>query len=311
MLKPIFVVLSCLLFVTLFAQRPYTRTFLDSSGKLIDEITVPGIPIDQRGPSPVATPSRNAVMLTDVPAFDWSYGCSATSAAMMAGYYDRRTYPNMYTGPANGGICPLNNSVWGEGECTLSATHMGYDNLLTAGHVNRFWTGYGNSGNDPYGTSNPTGTYGGCTTDYMGTNQDWWNNSDGSTTFYNYTDGSILYDYSGSETSTPRKRDGNHGLRLFFESRGYTVTSNYNQYILGYDGNTAVFTVASDKHCIDLGIPVFIHVVGHTMLGVGYESTNNTIYLHDTWDYSVHSMTWGGSYSGMAQTSVSVINLAP
>ena len=27
-------------------------------------------------------------VLTKVPAFDWSYGCSATSAAMMMGYYD-------------------------------------------------------------------------------------------------------------------------------------------------------------------------------------------------------------------------------
>jgi hypothetical protein len=27
-------------------------------------------------------------VLSDVPAFDWSYGCSATSAAMLFGYYD-------------------------------------------------------------------------------------------------------------------------------------------------------------------------------------------------------------------------------
>jgi hypothetical protein len=27
-------------------------------------------------------------ILSDVPAFDWSYGCSATSAAMLFGYYD-------------------------------------------------------------------------------------------------------------------------------------------------------------------------------------------------------------------------------
>ena len=33
--------------------------------------------------------------LTGVPAFDWSYGCSATSAAMLFGYYDRTGYSNM------------------------------------------------------------------------------------------------------------------------------------------------------------------------------------------------------------------------
>ncbi len=38
-----------------------------------------------------------------VPAFDWSFGCSATSASMIAAYYDRNGYPKMYTGPTNGG----------------------------------------------------------------------------------------------------------------------------------------------------------------------------------------------------------------
>jgi hypothetical protein len=34
-------------------------------------------------------------ILPDVPAFGWSFGCSATSGAMIAGYYDRNGYPNM------------------------------------------------------------------------------------------------------------------------------------------------------------------------------------------------------------------------
>ena len=46
-----------------------------------------------------------------VPAFDWVFGCSSVSGAMIAGYYDRNGYPNMYTGPANSGVMPLNNST--------------------------------------------------------------------------------------------------------------------------------------------------------------------------------------------------------
>jgi hypothetical protein len=47
------------------------------------------------------------------------------------------------------------------------------------------------------------------------------------------------------------------------------------------------------------------------MTGVGYNTDNNTVYLYDTWDYDLHSMTWGGSYSDMDQYGVTVIHLAP
>lgn len=291
------------------AKRSLLRSFTDKTGKQIDERYVPDTPVHLRNPGPVVQRNRSSVVLNEVPAFDWCYGCSATSAAMMAGYYDRQYYPNAYAGPANGGVCPLTNSVWGAGESPLSATHQGYDGLATAGHVNRFWVASGNSGNDPYGSGNPQSTYANCTADYMGTNQDYWNNEDGGTTFYSYTDGSPLYNYSACESENPRKRDGIRGLRLFFESRGYSVTTNYNQYIQGYDGNSQGYTLANYQTSINSGIPVLIQIAGHTMLGIGYESGTSTIYVHDTWDYQMHSMTWGGSYSGMQHYGVAVIQL--
>jgi hypothetical protein len=60
---------------------------------------------------------------------------------------------------------------------------------------------------------------------------------------------------------------------------------------------------------IDAGYPVMIHVLGHTMVGVGYDTIGNTVYLHDTWDYNTHSMTWGGSYQDMEMDSVSIVHL--
>ena len=42
----------------------------------------------------------------------WELGCSATSAGDIAAIYDREEYPNIYTGPANGGVMPLDNSSW-------------------------------------------------------------------------------------------------------------------------------------------------------------------------------------------------------
>lgn len=309
MYKSIAVLFAILALTPLAAGNQAITTVPGPDGRLIDRIVVPGIPAEQRIPGPVASPSRNAVMLSGVPAFDWSYGCSATSAAMIAGYYDRGVYSCLYTGPVDGGTMPLDNSIWGSGECPLSATHQYYDGRWEPGHVDRFWTN--NSGDDPYGAGDPTPTYGGCTADYMGTNQQWWGCSDGATTFAYYVDGSPLHDPADGSDGPPYFRDGIHGLRLFFESRGYSVGSNFNQYIQGWDGNTSGYTLQQYQASIAAGIPVMIQIEGHSMVGVGYESGTNTIYVHNTWDYELHSMEWGGVYSGMAHYGVGVIALDP
>ncbi len=282
--------------------------------------TVVGVVVPYITPrkEPIAYPTRSAVMLSNVPAFSWCFGCSATSAAMAAGYYDNNGYPNMYTGPTNGGVCPLDNSSWpdvvisGEtrDQCPLSATHDGLDGRTTRGHVDDYWIVSDNAGPDPWIANGWTQhSWESCTADYMGTSQSTYENVDGGTTFYFSPNGSPLYDYTGCE---PGRIDGCHGLREFFESRGYDVVNNYSQRIYGYNGNTQGFTLSQYRAEIDEGRAVLIHVVGHTMLGVGYESgSSDIIYLHNTWDYSLHSMSWGGSYSGMQHSGMTVVELAP
>jgi PKD repeat protein len=142
----------------------------------------------------------------------------------------------------------------------------------------------------------------------MGTNQSALSCSDGATTFYCYTNGTPLYNYTGCE---PGQIDGCHGLRDFYESRGYGVVQNYSQYIYGYNGNTIGFTFEQYMQEIDAGRPVLIQVTGHTMLGYGYDEAGTLVYLHDTWDYDSHTMTWGGSYSGLAHYGVCVVQLEP
>jgi hypothetical protein len=262
-------------------------------------------------------------ILTDVPAFEWSYGCSATSAAMMAGYYDRNGYSNMYAGPGGtpAGLCPLDNSEWGagiggsDGECPLSATHLGKDGLAVRGHVDDYWVSYASAADDPWIGNWAEHTYADCTGDFMKTNQSSYENTDGETHFIFYTDGSPIY-YADLDAilyglGTYADYDGGCGLQDFFESRGYTVTTMYNQYIYGYDGNTQGFTFDDFKDEIDAGRPVLIHIVGHTMLGYGYSDAGETIYIHDTWDYNAHTMTWGGSYYGSPQVGVTAIGLDP
>ena len=306
----IFVVLSLLLISNQVSakidSKYFIETITDRNGDQVDKIIVPGTP-PENFRAPIALPSRTAVILSNVPAFDWSYGCSATSAAMMAGYYDNTGYGDMYTGSINGGVCPMTNIVtgWGSGECTLSATHQGYDGLTTRGHVDDYWVEANSSSPDPYIGNWSAHRNADCTADYMGTNQSTLGNIDGATTFYFATDGSPQVDYSACE---PSEKDGCHGLRQFFESRGYTVTNNYSQYI-AEQGLTYGFSFEQYMAEIDAGRPVLIQVEGHTMLGYGYDVNGNYVYLHDTWDNSSHTMTWGGSYSGMNHYGVGVFEL--
>jgi hypothetical protein len=308
---------------------PYMKVITDKDGnELLMTITPVKPPAIKMAAAEVMDVHIAGVLnvLSNVPAFNWSYGCSATSASMLFGYYDRHGYGNMYAGPANGGVCPLNNSTWGSGECPINASHQGVDGRTDKGHVDDYWEAYGEPDplpadpttySDPWVSNWPEHTAD-CAGDYMGTNQ--WkyfgkfgnDNTDGSTLFFYYTDGSPTYnaDLTGLE---PVYRDGLHGMTLFAESLGYTVLTSYNQLIPNAPGwgNTNGFTFADYMAEIDAGSPVLIQVDGHTMLGYGYNAATSQVYIHDTWDYNNHVMTWGGSYAGMAQIGVTVLHLAP
>ncbi|MCX6924795.1 MAG: hypothetical protein NT154_16515, partial [Verrucomicrobia bacterium] len=303
-----------------FAQNPYLVRTFQENGRLIDQVSVPSRPpnvlVEPAVSVPVPKPAAGINTLSSVPAFTWCYGCSATSAGMMMGYYDNHGYPNMYTGPANGGVCPMNNvTYWGStawpsvtcGECPFIASHIGIDGRAGRGHVEDYWIDYLNAGPDPYIVNGWTEHSPDCTADFMGTSQAKYSGSvDGSTWFFYYNDGSALCDYTGQDATY---RDGCHGLKLFVNSRGYTVTANCSQYRYGYNGNTLGFTYSQFQAEIDAGRPVLIQLEGHTMLGFGYNDTGNLVYVHDTWDHSDHSMTWGGSYGDMLHFGVTVLRL--
>ena len=275
--------------------------------------------------------SASAIILNDVPTSEWTYGCTATSAGMLFGYYDRTGYPNMYTGPTNGGVCPLTDLGQGEptnpgypipGACYIIATENGLDGISSNAHVDDYWISYSSAGPDPWEGNWPEHTWGLCTADFLGTNQWKWDyssfpgtdgtkdsNIDGATTIWTYSDGSKLYDWCPGATYGIPTTSCCHGMRLFAESRGYSVEANYNQ--LTDNQNSNGFTFAEFQSEIDAGRPVLIHLVGHTMVGMGYDAATSSIYIHDTWDNSIHSMTWGGSYADMDLYAVTVIHLAP
>ncbi len=257
--------------------------------------------------------------LTGVPAFDWSYGCLPTATAMVVGYYDRLTYPNLYTGPSagttvvgpltvDGGVCPLNNSAWGIGECPLAATHQGIDGRAIRGHVDDYYITNQSPDPDPYITYGwPEHAWGDCTADFMGSSQSEHNNLDGDTQIILDGMGFKVENYTAQE---PDLIDGAMGWKRFIQSRGYTVTHAYNQLIEGV-GKVTGFTWDQYKAEIDAGRPVILEAGPHALVGYGYNDTGKICYIHDTWDYFDHQIAWGGVYATGTHVSVTVLELAP
>ena len=176
--------------------------------------------------------------------------------------------------------------------CPLTASKNGLDGRTTRGSIDDYWTKYGHTGSDPYLTQGVNQhAWGSAIGDYMKTSQSTYENTDGSTTFYNFLNQAKPLTCTAMESYGISSADGTYGRKLFYEARGYTVTTCYNQ--LTDNSITGGFSFAQYMAEIDAGRPVMLNLEGHTIVGVGYNSSTNLVYLHDTWDNSIHTMTWG------------------
>ena len=249
-----------------------------------------------------------------VPAYRWSFGCSPTSGSMIAAYYDRNGFPDIYTGDTNSGVMPMDNSVWSfwVSGCSqvryqnpLSASRQGLDGKATEGHVDDYWTCLNSTADDPYlGPPGWPEHAFDSIADFMYSSRSDLGVPDGATSFHSWSNADPLFCSTIEGWGT---NDGALGLKEFYEHRGYSVSDCYTQKTDNqYSGG---FSFEDFKAEIDAGHPVMLHVEGHTMVGVGY-ADSNTVYLHDTWDYDTHSMSWGGSYDGMDMLMVSIVHPA-
>jgi len=309
------------------AARWFLATLeIDDGAASIDQVVLAGPPEPPAGAlRPLAhdaeTDADRGIVVLPVPAYNWCFGAAPTSAAMIAAWYDRVAYEEIYTGPTNGGMMPMDNSHWPDWvdnngdirhQCPLAASHSGLDGRADNGHVDDYWDYLGQAGPDPHVNNWPQHDPGDCIADFMRTNRwfPWRNlNVDGSTTFYFYPNGSPLYT-SSMEGYALRYYDGGYGLKLFYEARGYTVNSAFNQYILGHNHNDLGFTWEQYMAEIDGGRPVMIHLAGHTVVGVGYSDfVERLVYVNDAWDHETHTMLWGEEYAGMAHIGVTIVRI--
>ncbi len=258
-----------------------------------------------------------SAILLNVPAYEWVFGCSAVSAAMIAGYYDNNGFPNIYTGPTNGGKMPTTDnawSFWSDGYRSwpnnpLIASHNGVDGRTSRGSIDDYWVRYGSEASDPYITGGwAQHTWGTAIGDYMKTSQSAYGLNDGYTSFPYLT--SSAKGYCDTMPSAVKTYHGLYGIKLFYQARGYTVDTCYIQQT---DNSIAGgFSYANYKAEINAGYPVLMNFYslteGHTMVGVGYDSASSTIYIHDTWTETFHQMQWGGSYAGMTMHDANIVH---
>jgi len=247
--------------------------------------------------------------LPNAGSYDWWYGCSPTSAGMLLGWYDRNGYSNLVPDSE------AETNTFGNPGALVNSM------IASSGHINDFYGGlspsggYNLSGDD---VVSPLHSFD-CLADFMGTSQDAYGNSNGSTKFYFYNDNrpltaSAIFSYGPSYYNS----DGMYGIGEYISYAGYETAVLYNQYIYGRNGISAGFTYEQYKAEIDAGRGVLIHVQGHTMYGYGYIDGTDTIQVYDTWGpagLNPGTMTWGSSYpygsSSLAQYGVTVVQIVP
>jgi hypothetical protein len=147
----------------------------------------------------------------------------------------------------------------------------------------------------------------------MGTSQDSVGNLNSWTAFWFYTDGSPLteadiYGYGPYYYES----DGMYGIGEYVNYAGYDTITLYTQ-LIDTIGMTYGFTFDQYKAEIDAGRPVMVHIEGHDMCGYGYYYDPTTgepwINVYDTLSLGGGSMLWGGTYYGLQQWGVTVMEL--
>ena len=224
--------------------------------------------------------SASIVELQNVPDYSWTDGCSPTSATMLMAYYAINGYDGLSYSSLMPGSAPLNTFSQSNSVVTNAINAMASD---------------------------------------MGTN------SSGGTNLYYFSNGSSWTPADSIYYKTT-SGDQTYGIYKYVLNAGYT--SSVNTYIADTTpSDTVGFTFANLEYDINEGEPVLIDVSGivdgmlegHTMLAYGYNSSDDAVYIRDTWASGGYpglgyngvngTMNWDGSYDGMSIIAVTTVNI--
>jgi hypothetical protein len=169
------------------------------------------------------------IYLTDVPDYQWNWGCFGTASGNLAGYWDRHGMTNLYAGSIGGGMAPLDSLGGNTGIQSLWAS---------TGHLQDYYTSYEYSGPDPF-TSPPRLEHSpDCIGDFIGLSQNKWTNLNnecrGNIDAYSF----VFWDKSGARRVNHYTTNG--GVYIPDIGSGFKEWARYR----GYDAD--VFTQLAD-----------------------------------------------------------------
>jgi hypothetical protein len=210
----------------------------------------------------------NTVLLSNVPDYAWTLGCSPTSATMLMAYYDLNGFDSQsYSNLIAGGTPVLNTFTTSSTVVSSAIATMASDMGTNASGGS---LGYFYNNGMPF-TAQDSMNYG--------------------------VDTGIVY-----------------GLWAYVNAAGYAdvATNFYDQLVYSASASAPApygYTFADYEASINAGIPVLIELSSHTMLGYGYNSDDDLIYVHDTWSSGGGTMTWDGTYHGIQMIGVTAVEM--
>src|SRR4030095_11049451 len=207
------------------------------------------------------------VYLTEVPDYEWAFGCFGTATGNLVGYWDRHGFPEFYSGQTAGGLAPLNTFGGNVGIRSMWASESGVDGHPEdlPGHVDDYYVDYESTAPDPYVSALRSEHTPDCVGDFIGLNQAKWSDLGGECAgniaaySFNYFDrtGARRENFNPTNEFGGAVPDIQSGLRAWTKYRGYEADtfsqlSEFNPDITAGPG----FSFAELKSEIDSGYPV-------------------------------------------------------
>jgi hypothetical protein len=244
--------------------------------------------------------------LTGVPNYAWWYGCYGVGTGNLMGYWDRNGFPNMYTGPTNGGVAPTNSNMFegNVGIVSMWASKAGSDGrpFDQPGHVDDYYDQnvnglmdrfeYESVEEEPYLAAGRAEHAPDCLGDFIGMSQNKWANMNGECNGNINAFAFIFWDHSGMRRRNFQPFDfaGSvmpdlpSGLNRWTEWRGYASDSfsqltDFNSTVASGAG----FTFEELKAEIDAGYPVLCHLQS-------FEEQSRTVFGRDNMNPRIHAV---------------------
>ena len=204
--------------------------------------------------------TKTQVLISGVPSYIWTHGCGPTALGMVVGYYDGIGYPNLIDGDASTQGTNTNNAM-------ANSEHYDDYSLPIDNYPDLFQDKSELGGAH---TSN-------CIGDFMETSWSSENNR---------------YGWSWSNMISVAFEE-----YLEMQSSTYSINTSYDYF--------SSFSWVAYKAEINNNRPVVILVdtdgdgsTDHFVTGIGYDESNSTYGIYDTWDNSIHWYAWRGLASG-------------